>query len=114
MNTCFTHKILQMRPFINNEDRREVSYKYVENIHHIVARSEGGTNEPENKTKLYMPIHDAYHRLLWTEKIRGAILQILKINSSAIKNTPFEQDIIKLLQETEDEYYYKDWVYYRK
>jgi hypothetical protein len=103
-----------MRPYINNEDRWKPSKKYIENTHHIVARFEGGTNHPDNKLKIYMPVHEAYHRLLGTEKIRWALLQILKINSKAIKNTQFELDILKVLEETDDEYYYKDGVYHKR
>lgn len=96
-------------PFINNNDRWSISRKYAEDIHHIFSRWEWGSNHEDNKTKLYIPVHQARHRLTGNKLIKTSLLQILKINQNALTDE-FIRDYKHLLSEDDLDYYYKPTV----
>jgi len=79
--------------------------------HHIVPTSRGWhRSNKENIKRLRHSVHDWLHRvfnnLLPHEQL---IHLILNINTSAL-TTEFKNDIMKILKEQDNEYYYKNWI----
>jgi len=95
------------RPFINKEDGN--STKEIQNCHHILPTSRQWSNYYNNKIMLYQSVHDALHRMYGNATPREQLLQLLFINSKAL-SAEFKSDILKVLEETDDEYYYENWV----
>jgi len=98
-------------PYINIADKWYNTGKKKEHSHHIFAKEQWGTNAPENLIRLFATIHQWYHSVFGTERVREAIIQLLSINKPALWDE-FIQDILKVLEEKDLEYYYKDWVYH--
>jgi hypothetical protein len=93
----------------------EVDWKenrYAETEHHIFAKSLGWLSVEANKIKLYDAFHCADHRMFWTLLFREKILKIIAMDKTALAD--IKEDLLKLLQEKDLSYYYKDWIYIRK
>lgn len=109
----FIWKIVQMkniycRPLLN---KSEAEYKpLVENVHHILMLSRGWSNEDCNKVKLFVPLHDAFHRVFWNGTIQEQLFQLMWINSKWLTDE-FKKDVMKILKESDQEYYYKNGVF---
>lgn len=84
-----------------------------ETCHHILAKSRWWTSINDNKIQLYDNFHNSFHLVFWNLNIREQLSKILSISNTAITEE-FKQDIFKILKETEDDYYYKDWIYLKK
>lgn len=98
------------RPYINKQDWHK---SLPENTHHILAKSQDGSDRWVNKIKLYTDLHDALHRVFWNGTPQDQLVQLLKINWKAL-TLEFQNDILKILEETDPLYYYKDGVYLPK
>lgn len=95
------------RPYINKEDGDR---KREEENHHILAKSQWGTNQKENRIKLYSPVHFALHRLFGNWTPIDQLHQLLTINGKALTDE-FKKDILTILKESDKEYYYKNGIY---
>lgn len=78
--------------------------------HHIVPRSQWWSDNEVNIKMLKRNKHSALHLLFENDTPRDQIIRLLySINGSAL-NKEFQNDIMKILQESDDWYYYKNWV----
>lgn len=98
------------RPYINKDDWVK---DLPENTHHILAKSQDGSDRWANKIKLYTELHDALHRVFGNGTPQQQLVQLLNINWKAL-TLEFQNDILKILEETDQSYYYKDGVYLPK
>lgn len=101
-------------PYINNADRldktKKLKDKTSENIHHILAKSLGGSDVKDNKIKLYWYIHNALHCLFGNVDILGKIDRIVDIEQTAL-DEDFLIDIEKLVKKRKGKDIYKDNIY---
>jgi len=93
-------------PYLNNIDRWKKHIHYQEDWHHIVPRSRGGSNVRENKVKLYKVLHEALHRVFGNLDPREQLIRLLELNHTALTDE-LSRDIMKVLSEDDDEYWYK-------
>jgi len=100
-----------INPYINSSS--DMYQRKPETCHHILPKSRGGSCIEDNKVKLYENIHSSLHCLFWNLTIREQLCKMLSIAGTAI-GKDFKEDIFKILKETENEYYYKDWIYLKK
>jgi len=84
-----------------------------ENTHHILPTSRTWQNIKQNKIKLYEAFHIPYHRIFGNLDFREKLLKIIQIDNTALNNE-FKQELLKLLNETDYWYYYKNGVYLPK
>lgn len=102
------------RPYINNDDRASdgkwPDRKREENKHHILARSNGGTNDEDNKIPLFMNYHNSLHYTLGTLYIAEKIAQILLVEQTACLDE-FKADILEVLHKWKGTEPYKDATY---
>lgn len=63
----------------------------------------------DNKVMLYNSVHDALHRLFWNWTIKEQLEQLLFVNWKSL-SSDFKSDIHKVLSESDEKYYYKDWI----
>lgn len=68
-------------------------------VHHIIFRSQGGSDDPENLITLCKTCHDKLHRGEVVLKIRGKLKGQLKY---ATQMNSIRQQLLKLLPETEE------------
>lgn len=87
--------------------------RYESNIHHLYPRSRGGTNVDDNRSKLYVRIHDDLHWLFWNLTPQEQLFKLMLLNKP-IWTEEFKRDIYKILNEADENYYYKNWIYLHK
>lgn len=97
-----------MKPFLNKDEasRKELT----ENVHHILARSRWWSNEDCNRIKLFVPVHDSFHRVFGNGTVQEQIFQLLWISSKWLTEE-FKRDILKVIRESDQDYYYKEGVF---
>lgn len=78
-------------------------------VHHQFPGSRGWSQEEENKVLLYRSFHEAFHRVHWNATPQEQLLQILSINYWCLTHE-FTQDVLNILSETDNKYYYKDGI----
>jgi len=98
------------RPYLNINDKWYASRKQSEHTHHILAKESWGSEDKNNKIKLFSSVHLGRHAFAWTEKIRESIIQVLEIHKTAL-NKEFIEDMFKILEEENVDYYYKNGIY---
>ena len=82
--------------------------------HHCCPESKWGTRENWNILKLYDVPHINYHRVFKNDTVNEAIIRILnKFNPTALSQE-FRSDMMKILEEWDLNYYYKEWIYLPK
>lgn len=89
---------------------QSVNQKHLLKMCKILAKSRGWSNEDLNKKQLFIPLHDAFHRVFWNGTIQEQIFQILWISSTWLTNE-FKRDMMKILKESDQEYYYQRGVF---
>lgn len=80
------------------------------NKHHILPKSQGGTNVKENLVKLDTRVHQALHLMFANGTPAEQIARILSISSTALTNE-VKSDIIKILDVKDLDYWFKKWIY---
>lgn len=78
--------------------------------HHILPRSRWWTNLNENIVRLDKRKHIALHMLFDNNEIPKQIQRLLDISTTALTED-VKSDIIKILNNTELDYWYKQWIY---
>ena len=87
--------------------------KYPSNIHHLYPTSRGGRNIDENKRELYIMLHNNFHWVFGNLTPKEQLLKLMLINKS-IWTEEFKNDIYKVLNETQEDYYYQRGIYLHK
>lgn len=87
--------------------------KWESNSHHLYPRSRWWTDIDENKEKLYIRFHEHFHWVFGNLTPQEQLLKLLIINKTIWTNE-FKNDIYKILNETEEDYYYKNWIFLHK
>lgn len=78
--------------------------------HHILPRSHNGSNEKQNIKMLKDNIHRAFHLVFDNLTPPEQIAKLmLSINWTALTDE-FKNDIMKILKETDNQYYYKNGI----
>lgn len=96
------------RPYLNKEDATKK--ELIENIHHILARSRWWSNDEANKLKAFEHVHNAFHRFFGNGTMQEQLFQLLWRNWKALTQE-FKNDLLKILQEDDQRYYYKEQVF---
>lgn len=79
-------------------------------LHHQCPWSRGWWRWNWNLLKLADTRHINYHRIFQNDTVNEAIIKILEeFNSTALTND-FRNDMMKILQENDMDYYYKEWI----
>jgi hypothetical protein len=85
--------------------------KDIENVHHIIPKSQGGTNTSDNLVQLFQKKHNALHTLFDVlTPVQQQLFLLLKINNK-VHTRRFLRDAEDLLTQDDESYYYKDGVY---
>lgn len=94
-------------PYLNSDESVKVTW--IENVHHIVPKKEGGTSHTNNKIKLYTSVHEALHRLFWTLPPHEQIKRIIDIAWTALQEN-FKWEIHRATDKSQW-YIYKNWIW---
>ena len=78
--------------------------------HHILPRSRWWTNLNENIVRLDKRKHIALHMLFDNNTTSEQIKRIIDISTTCLTED-VKSDIIKILNNTELDYWYKQWIY---
>ncbi len=85
--------------------------------HHLYPRHLWGCNTWNNLIFLKENVHQALHLILdkdhKAQAPREQIITLFNILSPAL-TSEFKSDVYKILLETDNKYYYKDWIYLPK
>jgi len=87
--------------------------KYESNIHHLYPKSRGGRDIEENKRQLYIMLHNNFHWVFGNLTPQEQLVKLLIINDT-IWWKEFKEDIYNILKESDEKYYYKNWIYLHK
>ena len=80
------------------------------NLHHQCPKSKWGVRSRYNLLKLPIHVHTNYHRVFGNDDVKEAIIRILdQYNPTCLSDT-FRNDIMKILKESDLDYYYKNWI----
>lgn len=102
-----------VKPYLNHEEYERVTNRsrrkdYAENLHHILMKSRNGSNHLDNTIKLYLDVHNAYHRVFGNMILPERIERMLDIERSAMNVEAIDLIEGKLLTKKEDlEFWYK-------
>lgn len=91
-------------PYISNEHRTSlgrVKKETAENIHHILARANGGSNNKNNKIKLFHYIHSALHTLFGNQNLIQKIEKLYHIEDTALEEE-LKIELEKLIKKRKD------------
>ena len=83
------------------------------NSHHLCARSMGWTNNPDNLLDMPINKHTALHQLFANKLPADQLKKVIWINRTCLTEE-FKNDILKILSESDNDYYYKQWVLVKK
>jgi len=81
-----------------------------QDLHHICPTSRFWADIEQNKVQLYHSLHAARHKVFSNGTIDENLRQLMNISKKAL-SIEFQNDIAKILQETDKRYFYKNWVY---
>lgn len=94
-------------------DPRLNGNKYETNTHHCYPSSRWWNDTTQNRMPLYIRLHEHFHWVFWNLTPQEQLLKLLIINKWVFTDE-FKKDIYKVLNETDQDYYYKNWVYLHK
>lgn len=94
-------------------DPKLTGNKYDSNIHHCYPQSRWGNDTDQNKAKLYVRFHEHFHSVFWNLTPQEQLLKLLLINKT-IWTEEFKNDIYKILKESDEDYYYVNWIFLHK
>ena len=77
------------------------------NRHHLIARSEGGTNDPNNIIRISKNTHDRIHLLFNTQTPIEQIATMLTVNKTVFTDD-FLNKIVRLMQMEINNYYKRE------
>lgn len=83
-------------------------------LHHQCPWSRWGWRENWNLLKINDKRHINYHRIFNNDTVNEAIIKILDEFNPTALSKEFRSDIMKILQESDLNYYYKNWIYLPK
>ena len=73
-------------------------------VHHLIPRSMGGSNEPKNLIRLRRNMHLSLHRLFGTMAPKELLIALLAICKGVIREDILEQ-FRMILRKPDDEFY---------
>lgn len=86
-------------------------YKNQMTDHHIIAKENNWSNDPNNIKRLRWKTHEAIHTVFGNKMPHEQIeMLLLNYNKTAL-NKEFINDIMQILLESDLKYYYKDWIF---
>lgn len=96
-------------PYVNNKHRlshERNTRDAAENVHHILARAKGWTNDKDNRIKLFHYIHSAIHTLFGNNDLVGKIEKLYHIEDTALEEE-IKIDIEQLIKKRKGKDIYK-------
>lgn len=98
-----------IKPYISDEERgKKTNHKH--NKHHKICKSRWWNNSTENVEAIYIRTHDAIHTLFGNLLPHEQMKRLMQINGSVCTDM-FSEDLLKILETTEKDYFYKNGVW---
>lgn len=94
-------------------DPKLTGNKYESNNHHCYPQSRWWCDTEINKQRLYIRLHEHLHWVFGNLTPQEQLLKLMIINKS-IWTEEFKNDIYKILNETQEDYYYQRWIFLHK
>jgi hypothetical protein len=114
--TCIHRILLDLICYNNvfNLYKKTIMPKYRgHSIHHLIARSDWWSNEPENLKQMQHKQHVRHHQYFWNKRPKQQLYEVFKLNKRCL--TPeIREAIAEVLAYPETEYRYKEWVWVPK
>jgi len=78
------------------------------NMHHLIPQSRWWTNNDNNLLKLKKNIHTSFHTIFNNYTPREQLIHLVHNINYKVFSDQFKQDIMKILNVTDDKYFYKE------